>query len=296
MSESPRTVDLGALVGRIVNRTDRTGCWSIAVEEVMTLLGVEPVRYWRVAHGLRDRIGFFEAVDGFTQDTVGDLVSILEQLVGLEAEEALTRAGIFLPHPLRVELMDELLYRARQFTAAHSIREEEFAAMLRFTGSVSAAIAIYLDEHVTLDAIFDDCAESFRLSQVMAATGRMTAGRYLHSLLSRHILDRNVLFAGLEARLRIAAGLLGYVDPADEARASQTEGSTRSGYPSRQFWALQVMGLTRAPITQETLRSRFRELMMRYHPDINPAGLERCKNITAAYSLLSSQAAEQPMR
>jgi len=36
------------------------------------------------------------------------------------------------------------------------------------------------------------------------------------------------------------------------------------------------------------LKSRYRELIRIYHPDINPEGLRRCQEINAAYSLLAS--------
>ena len=54
------------------------------------------------------------------------------------------------------------------------------------------------------------------------------------------------------------------------------------------------MGFSQPGFSIEELRGRYRELMMLYHPDVNPAGLERCKDISVAYSLLMSQAAIRP--
>ena len=52
------------------------------------------------------------------------------------------------------------------------------------------------------------------------------------------------------------------------------------------------MGLPAGPVAFDELRRRYRELIMRYHPDVNPSGLERCKDITAAYSFLAARAEE----
>jgi len=41
----------------------------------------------------------------------------------------------------------------------------------------------------------------------------------------------------------------------------------------------------------DALRARYRQLMMRYHPDVDPSGLERCKDVNAAYSVLIAGAA-----
>jgi curved DNA-binding protein CbpA len=49
------------------------------------------------------------------------------------------------------------------------------------------------------------------------------------------------------------------------------------------------MGLPDQPLAADALRRRYRELMKRYHPDVNPSGLERCKEINAAYAVLMSR-------
>ena len=36
----------------------------------------------------------------------------------------------------------------------------------------------------------------------------------------------------------------------------------------------------------DALRTRYRQLMMRHHPDVDPSGLERCKDVNVAYALL----------
>jgi DnaJ-class molecular chaperone len=49
------------------------------------------------------------------------------------------------------------------------------------------------------------------------------------------------------------------------------------------------MGFGAGPVPAAAeLRSRYRQLMMRHHPDADPAGLERCKDVNAAYALLIS--------
>jgi DnaJ-class molecular chaperone len=61
--------------------------------------------------------------------------------------------------------------------------------------------------------------------------------------------------------------------------------------PSRRAWARRIMGIEQEEITAEALRARYRVLMMRYHPDADPSGLERCKDVNVAYSLLIAEVA-----
>jgi len=306
MGPSSAGADLSPLVKRLSGLADPAGRWTIRSEEVARLVGADPVTFWREVNGLRHRISFGEAIDGFTQDTVGDLVTVLEHLAGGGADEALRRAGLFLPHEFGVGLTEELLHAARRFSAAHDIRTEELLGMIRHAGSVRAAIGIYLGEYTDVEALLVACSESFRVMQGLPGVGAVTAARYLRRMFEKHVLDRRGLFALLEERLLLAAAQAGHVDREererkDRERADGTDrgagggarrGAGAEGPAARQgtrwSWALRVMGFARsgeAP-DADALRARYRQLMMRHHPDVDPSGLERCKDVNVAYSLL----------
>ncbi len=279
------------LVRQLCELSDETGCWSISTNEVARLLGTEPVVFWRGLAEVRDRIDFSDAIDGWTQDSVGDLLTVLERLGGEAAEEELTRAGLFLPYTLGIELTEEVLYRSRGLAAGHVIREEELAAMLRHTGNVRAALEIYLGEFIDLNGLLDGCVETFVALHGLPVRGRATARRYLARMLERHVLDRESLLVGLEERLRLASARLGYVDPEDQPRREEREKAGARRPSDKRAWARAVMGLDGASYSAGDLRLTYRALMMRYHPDVDPSGLERCKDINAAYSILVSELA-----
>jgi hypothetical protein len=294
MSDLPRGLD--SLAQTICTRIEEEGNWRVSSDEVISLAGLDPAEFWRSVHALRDRIGFSDAVDGFTQDTVGDLVTIMERILGPAAEEVLSRAGAFMPHPFRLDLMGELFSRAEDFVASHEISDDELASMIRFAGSIGRALPIYLEEHADPGRLIKESAEAFAESRGIPEAGRFTAARFLRELFSRHIIDTRALFAGLERRLREAAHRLGFADRQEQDGETSGTGRTdgpggRSGARSdRLTWARRVLGLPSAPVPFDMLRRRYRELIMRFHPDVNPSGLERCKDITAAYSALASHA------
>jgi len=277
---------LDALIETLSARVDEIGGWTISPEDVAGILGVEQVPFWRAVHEIRDRISFADAIDGWSADSVGELVTVLERLLGAGTEELMARAGLFVPHPRGIELTEELLFRARRLSAAHVVQSDELAAMIRYAGSVRGAVEIYFNEHVDLDALVDGCAESFRVLQGMPVVGRATARRYLQRMFARHVLDRRALLAGLEERLKLAAAQLGFIDPEDRARAADASESAEPREAARHAWAKKVMGIGRLAVTPEDLRARYRRLMMRHHPDVDPSGLERCKDVNVAYSLL----------
>jgi hypothetical protein len=255
--------------------------------ERLRLLKVDGARFWRSAYAVRDRIAFGDAIDGWSCDSVGDLVTVLEKIMGPAAEQEMARAGLFLPHEWGVELTEDLLSRARRFSAGHEIRGEEWAAMLRYTNSFTGALQIYFGECVSIDGLIAGCAESYQALRGLPEIAASTAILYLKRLFTRHILDTRSLFTLMEQRLRAAAIDLGFIDLEDRARARTRP--TREREPARRAWARRVMGVDQEEMTAETLRARYRLLMMRYHPDADPSGLERCKDVNVAYSLLIAE-------
>jgi hypothetical protein len=287
--------DLDALVSLIAARADDTGAWGLTVEEAAAALDVEPVRFWRAVHAARDRICFSDAIDGWSQDAVGDLVTVLEALGADGAEERMRRAGLFIPHEPAVELQEELAFRAQRFSAGHQVRTEELEAMIRHAGSVRAAADIYLGEYADADALIEGCAESFRLLEGMPLVGQATAARCLRALMARHVLDRDSLFAGLRERLRLEAARMGFTDPEErgQAHGAGRAGAAPARTDARLQWARRVMGCGEST-GMDDLRARYRALMMRHHPDADPQGLERCKDVNVAYSLLMTGLKEAP--
>jgi hypothetical protein len=287
---------IASIVQNLCARADEDGAWSISSDELALLLGMDRGEFWRAVYEVRDRISFEDAVDGWSQDSVGDLVTVLERFDGEGVEEEMSRAGLFIPFSPGLELMESFLHRARCFSATHEVAQDELVSMLRHTGSVGKAIGIYLETHTDVESLIDECVESFCSLHGMPRVGRTTARRHLLSLFTRHMLDRKMLFVWLEERLRITAAQYGYFDPEDDprgARAEREDGTgdrrTSSRASSRHEWACGVLGFSKGSISQESLRARYRQLMMRHHPDVDPSGLERCKDINAAYALLAAE-------
>lgn len=263
---------------------DDAGAWRISSDRLASVVGINSVQYWRALYAVRQKIAFDDAIDGFSQDSVGDLVTVLETLGAPDAEEVLARAGLFFPHEQRVELVEVLVRLARDHAAAHQINREDFAGMLRHTGSVTKAISIYLDHYVKLDDLLRACVDS----QCRGAVRGMAyaARRHANDLFQRHIVTKEVLLYALVQRLRVEAAFLGYKDAETEQTTSGRERRKTTRPQSRRSWALRVMGFDGGSVDKQELRSRYRHLIMRYHPDVNPAGLEICKDVTAAYSIL----------
>ena len=118
---------LDPLILAITESSDDEGRWEISSDQVQRLLAVDRTSFWRAAYELRDRIAFGDAIDGWSDDSVGNLVTVLERLLGPTTERDMARAGLFIPHEWGVELSEDLLARARRFSAGHEIHHLEKA-------------------------------------------------------------------------------------------------------------------------------------------------------------------------
>mgnify|MGYP003653998408 FL=1 len=67
------------------------------------------------------------------------------------------------------------------------------------------------------------------------------------------------------------------------------------GYKMNKYDAAKVLNLS-GVTTKELVKKRFLELCKKYHPDVNPAGLEIMKLINAAYDVLKDHEGDTPFK
>ncbi len=289
---------LGGLIDEI-ERQERAGrSWRLTPTHLQRILGLSPERYYQEIYGAQvaghPLIGLSLALEPFSQTSAPALVAVLEHLCGAGAEGALERAGVFFSHEQQAEIMAEFLSGAAGAVREHRFQDEEFAAMLRTFGRFPEARRVYLDHFFDLDDLQERAARrycagrTFTLPELALANAR----EVLRAFFARHVLRRRSIFAALSDAFHRAAVDAGF---AGEQRTSRgRRARTEAPQPparSAAARARRAMGLGPGPLTARGLKARYKQLMKRYHPDVNPNGLSRCQEITAAYATLVPLAA-----
>lgn len=289
------------------------GRWELSADEVRELLGLDHATFYRrlyeaavSGHALVDVSATTARYD---DETVGELVSVLELFVGSEAQRALEEAGIFLSHEARFEITRRTLRRGAEAARAHSIERDTFAAMLDRLGSYRRARGAYLDEYFPMADLIEGAAADYVASRPFTdpKLARASVERLLEHYVARHVLERETLFAGVAARLFEIAVELGFARRPEEEwaeaqrereRAEAAGGAAAGGAASGgaggdgrssadpEQWARGVMELGEGAISESRLKSAYKSLMKRYHPDVNPRGLRICQRVNEAYALL----------
>jgi hypothetical protein len=284
---------LGPLIARIEELERSEKPWSLGFEELRGLLGVDTTTFHRriyAAQQTGNRLVSLGFVGGrFSQENVGELVSLLELFCGSGVEGPLERAGIFFSHPEQLEIMGAFLGAVGESLARHRLEEGEFSAMLATFRSFERARRVYREQYFPLEQLVEEavrryCApRSFGLPEL----ARLNVRRLLEFFFRKHVLEAESLFAPLYERLHEQAVREGYAEQPGP-RGEERGGDQWIDERTPAVRARRLLGLEAGALDLRRLKSRYKLLMKIYHPDLNPQGLRRCQEINAAYALLLS--------
>ncbi|MFP4112803.1 MAG: J domain-containing protein [Spirochaetota bacterium] len=274
-----------ALINELQVRADADGSWEVTADELSDRY--DSVDFYRAQYE-SGQVG----TDVFGPDNVGELLLLLDLLTGRDYRGEFRDAGLFLTHDDRVELTERFVRAVRHAVVLHTPEPETFRAMLREFRRYDRAKFAYLRTYFPHQDLVEQCVREY-LELRDAPALRATVAAYLHLLLQRHIVDVEDLAPALMEILRTVArheGMLpggrthGERDADDAAGGRSTDGTMTEVHDRRQ--ALAVLGIANPQPSKREVRDRYRTLMRKYHPDVNPDGLETAKTLNNAYGLL----------
>ncbi|MFW6261493.1 MAG: DnaJ domain-containing protein [Spirochaetota bacterium] len=268
------------LIDQLQRRVEADGTWEVSSDELADRF--ETVDYYRAVYEAAQ-----VSVDVYTPDNVGELLVLLDHLTGRDYREAFREAGLYLTHEDRIDLTERFTRTVRHAIVLHTPEPETFRAMLREFRRYDRAEFHYLRTFFDTDELVRRCAEEYLESRAAPAL-EATVEAYLRLLLQRHIVDLHTLAPALMEILRTVArhegALPGGGREEDEDDAGDRRAST--GPADDRSWALRVLGFAARNPARNEIRDQYRMLMRRYHPDVNPDGLEAAKEINEAYGIL----------
>ncbi len=263
--------------------------------EVRDLLGLSSEEFYRRVYAADSRdhplVSLTAAAGSYSQENIWEFVALLELFCGPETEASLQQAGIFFSHPEQMEILGVFLTETAGAIRRHEVDAEQFSAMLRTFERFERARDVYIREYFPLDELIEKasavyCAErTFTLPRLAQANVK----RLLRFFFQKHVIQRRSIFAVLIDRLLRQAAAEGYAaedEPMRDGRERGDAGISDLSAPLQ--GARKTMNLEGRALSRPLLKSQYKRLMKIYHPDINPKGLRRCQEITAAYSLLLS--------
>jgi DnaJ-like protein len=271
---------LNTILAMLSERILKDGSWTLTVDELEDL--VDPVTLYRAVYE-RGLIGR----DTYDLSSAGELVNLLERAVQPDAERRMREAGLFLSHDDRIELTSRFVRFVRRAIVLHVPDIEIFRGMVTQFRRYDIAEETYCNTYLGMEPIINACAAEHAEDTENAAVRELTAIWYLRTLVDRQIVVLADLGPALFDLLRTIGRQEGSLPPIkadDSARAAGVEQTERNERRA----ALAVLEIDSPRPSRSEIQSRYRRLMRRFHPDVNPNGLEMAKKINAAYGLLTS--------
>lgn len=267
--------------------------WQLPIDRIPDLLDIDHAEFYRSVYAAVSSPGgtvdYSTLTQTFNQERVGELLGVLELVCGPQAEEECTSFGLFIPHAQRAELTLILLETARLEAAEHRVEQDAFVAMLRTFRFFERARDTYFAEYFSVTQLIRTAAErfvqdrSFRFPDLAL----QSAGDVLERMFGSRILELQSLFWSIGEALFDIAVAAGYAQRHEEkTRADGWTDHEQSSSDRLVLWAHSVLELDPDHSDRSMIKRAYKRLMLRYHPDVNPHGLDKARDINRAYSVL----------
>jgi len=284
-----------ALIAELQQQSEIDGTWSVSSDELDSIY--DPVDYYRASYQV-EQLG----VDRYGPQNAGEFAELVSTVAQRDYRPELRAAGLYLTHEDRIELTGRFVRSVRAAIVLHTPEPETFRAMLRQFRRYDEAELIYIDTFLSPQRIISRCTAEYidvRSPDSAEATLRATVETYLKLLLQRHVVEiralGQTLFDILQTVARAEGLLRGPTADASDGESETGDGGPNAADPNG------VQAITRAKdllelrgvrLTRSQVQKAYRAKMRRYHPDVNPSGLEMAKRINHAYGVLLAAIAE----
>ncbi|MEQ8351746.1 MAG: J domain-containing protein [Leptospiraceae bacterium] len=248
--------------------------FQIPVMDVLELLGMSLEEYLRFRYNSRfgsPTQGFADLPDDFDQDSMFELVDLLEPHFP-DVLQRLEAAGLHFSTPRLIEFQEFFVSVVLNRIQSHVVDPDLLDTALAGCLDPDDGYMFYMDASFERNKLIDYAIELYL--QYLQIEDYPISRSLLHAHLHRCFLggqlDWEVLF-------KHCFGIL--FPNRKEDKTADLNQELRD--------ALKELELDYVP-EMEDLKKQFRSLMLRYHPDRNPEGLERARRINESYSLLIS--------
>lgn len=270
---------LEKLSDSILKELKTRGTWQYSRDEILELIGlnIQDV-YVQIVSSANPLVDF--KTSSFSQNDTGALISLLECLGFKEAPEHFWQAGLWLPYEVQVELQEHLLDEISVVRSQHKIEYETYLSMFDSVSNFHHSLDIYLEEYFSIEEISAKAIEKLLKAYSLKNENEreQLMRRMAHEMFRREIIPFRNLFSELFMTLK------GFLISKGRLESPRRE---KPKLNEAQMSARQLFGYSESQIIErKELKQRYKNLMKKYHPDVNPRGLELAKDINRAYSTL----------
>ncbi|RHX88192.1 J domain-containing protein [Leptospira stimsonii] len=262
-----------------------TNCeWYIPVEKIISALNIRKEDYYRIFYDLRNEVHFSSrAAAGFNETQADSLIQLLSKILKIEGiGDEFAKSGIYFDDNHLAELQINLKENIQNRLERHELDKELLLLLSSATIDFDDAFDSYFDDKFNFERIvvngISDFMESKSIQNDYGAD--VFLKNHIFSILNTKLFHLREITR--EYRDRAYYELFGSFRKKPKKKKPVSVFQEMDPETQRH---LDVLGFD-APCTLEELKKRFKELIKKYHPDINKDGLEMTQRIIASYNFL----------
>lgn len=258
--------------------------FEIYTEDVLSILEMDRADYYRLAYACRTKHGHPISIrDSYNQENIGELMTILESYGYRYAPDLFYKAGYYFNEEKLLNWMEFFLSVSLSRLHSHIIDLELLETSIAGCMRAKDALEFYVLSVFPKEELIQFASALYmKRSEVEDHyLSRHILSHYIHQQYLHNLIREETLYAGLYHRLFDKAVEKGLLDETEE----DTDTDIVITEDMRQALKKLELRVTRIP-TKEELKKQYRRLLKENHPDLNPQGGERTREITTSYTYL----------
>ncbi|NCN08245.1 MAG: molecular chaperone DnaJ [Leptospira sp.] len=255
--------------------------WSISMERLAELLQLSKEDFYRKIYNFKTskpdretRLGFTE-IDG---DYFCEFLQYCLNITGIQ--DRLATAGIYFDERVLYEIRENFKHIVQESLERHDLDKDTLLLLATASQDYDDAVDSYISDKFEIDFFLDRCIFEFMsFRRIHPETGADVFLRdYLRALIPTRILNLRDITKEFRER--------SYYELFGEFRKDKTKKRKAKPHYSRELFELITYFNLEDGFTKDDLKKKFKELLKKYHPDINKRGLEKTKEIIENYNKL----------
>jgi len=251
--------------------------WSLPVSDVLELFSIKTETFFR--HAYQQKRGIDETFGSHNTD---DLIEFLLHCGIEEAPARFRESGYYFTADDCVAFQELFVSVFLNTAENHPIDRDLLETSLLGCRDPADGFSFYCDAVFDPDRTLRFCAELYLEKNGIEdhSVSRRILIRFIERQLHQRAIRLESLLEEFVQKLNGRAVSWKFLDPPETRIEIGSLPSEIKGALNHLEFSLQTFP------SAETIKSRYRALVKQHHPDLNPAGLAKTKQLTEAYSLL----------
>lgn len=255
--------------------------WHIHLEFALGLLEMSREEFYQRMYRQKKKIS--EVKEGFGPDNVQDLIWLFEEKGLRDAGMEFYRAGYYLNQDQLIDWLDFFLSVTMSKMQSTPVDREILETAVHGSRNFHDAVEFYGSSVFEIEELIQSAVSIYikRSGIEDSPMSRHILGSYIQDQMRKRVIRWEDLCLALAEDLKNKAQKWGILERIAAMRQKF------SALSEEEVRALKSLGFLdkRMPDLEE-LKTRYRDLLKKYHPDINPDGLEITRQLNLSYHFL----------